>query len=114
MIITKVENNRITKYIPYGELNEELLKRFPDAFFYDGEYNPCLWVENQTITEVALPVEVKTNMQLLSETDQWMSRISEDTVVALIAKGIAQKSDYAPIVLERINYRRSLRGQVAI
>lgn len=65
----------------------------------------------------SLPVEpppVKTNQELLAETDTWMSRISEDTVVALITKGIAQRTDYAQIVIDRINYRRQLRGQPPI
>lgn len=59
-------------------------------------------------------VIVKTNSELLAETDTWMSRISEDTVVALINKGVAQKTDYASIVIDRINYRRGLRGQAPI
>ena len=63
---------------------------------------------------IYVPPEPKTSYQLLAETDQWMSRISEDTVVALINKGVALKSDYAPIVIDRINYRRSLRGQPPI
>lgn len=50
----------------------------------------------------------------LAATDQWMSRISEDTVVALITKGIAQRTDYAQIVIDRINIRRQLRGQPPI
>lgn len=50
----------------------------------------------------------------LAATDQWMSRGTEDTVVILISKGLAQKSDYSPVFIDRINYRRSLRGQPPI
>lgn len=61
-----------------------------------------------------VPEAIKSNIQLLAETDAWMDRISEDSVVALIIKGTLLKADFAPIVIERINYRRSLRGQDAI
>ena len=47
----------------------------------------------------------------LAETDVWMSRVTEDTVAALLSAGVVVKTDYAPIVIERINYRRSLRNQ---
>lgn len=58
--------------------------------------------------------KVPTNAELLAESDKYMSRISEDTVVALLAQGTVTKDDYSPIVIERINYRRSLRGQAPI
>ncbi len=63
---------------------------------------------------VVEPTPVKTTIELLSETDKWMSRISEDTVVALITDGIVSKEQYDPIVITRINYRRGLRGQPPI
>lgn len=55
-----------------------------------------------------------TNAELLAETDQYMSRITEDTVVNLLLKGTVTKSDYPQIVWDRINYRRSLRNQAPI
>lgn len=59
-------------------------------------------------------IKTPTNAELLAETDKWMSRGTEDTVVILISKGLAQKSDYSPVFIDRINYRRSLRGQPPI
>jgi hypothetical protein len=65
-IITKVENNRVAKYLEIDdelsdEKLEELLDDYPDAFIYDGDYSPELWVEDDevTIQEVIEPVDVK-------------------------------------------------------
>jgi len=113
-IITKIENNRVVKFIECEDAEERLVEVqtiYPDALIYDGCYSPNLWVENGEVTIVELAPVVKTNSQLLAETDVWMSRVTEDTVAALLSAGVVVKTDYAPIVIERINYRRSLRNQ---
>jgi hypothetical protein len=54
MIITKVENNRIVKYLEDGDL-EEIKTKFPDAFEYIGDYSPSLFVADGVVT--VKPVE---------------------------------------------------------
>ena len=64
-IITKVENNRVVKFLSVDdelvdEKLAELLPIYPEAFIYDGEYLPTLWVENGLIS-VAPIVESNEN-----------------------------------------------------
>ncbi len=59
IIITKVENNRVAKFLSIIEENaadklEKLLVNYPAAFIYDGDYLPSLWVENGEVTDVAI------------------------------------------------------------
>jgi hypothetical protein len=65
-IITKVENNRVIKFLDVSDENAQteldgLLKNYPNAFIYDGEYSRDLWVENgkvsivEFIEQVAIP-----------------------------------------------------------
>lgn len=54
-IITKVENNRVVKFLPIesdlaDDKLSELLPAYPDAFIYDGEYSNELWVENGIVS----------------------------------------------------------------
>lgn len=55
-IVTKVENNRITKFIEclpvHAQQNlDRVLPTYPNAFIYEWQYSPKLWVENGEITE---------------------------------------------------------------
>lgn len=59
-IITRVENNRVAKFI---ELTDEqdadselsgLIDKYPDAFLYQGAYSPALWVEDGEVTIVPI------------------------------------------------------------
>lgn len=59
IIITKVEANRIVKYLSIeddlaNEKLNELIANYPDSFIYDGEYNSSLWVENGKVSIVHL------------------------------------------------------------
>lgn len=49
-IITATKNNRVVKYLPIDEdlANSKLLEvlnDYPEAFIYEGEYQPDLWVD---------------------------------------------------------------------
>jgi hypothetical protein len=64
-IITKVENNRVIKFLDVSDENSQteldgLLKNFPNAFIYDGEYNRDLWVENGKVSIVEFIEKVAT------------------------------------------------------
>lgn len=73
------------------------------------------WLNDDDPEIIALSVpKPPTNAELLAETDQYMSRVTEDTVVNLLLKGTVTKADYSQIVWDRINYRRSLRNQPPI
>lgn len=78
---------------------------------YDGQ--EWLSYDDPAILAYFAPKPV-TNAELLAETDQYMSRVTEDTVVNLLTKGTVTKADYPQIVWDRINYRRSLRNQAPI
>ena len=57
IIITKVENNRVAKYIPVtdvknaNELLSDIKSKYPDAFIYDGDYLPSLYVEGISVID---------------------------------------------------------------
>lgn len=58
-IITKVENNRVVKFVPVDdeavdETLTSLLNDYPNAFIYDGEYQPDLWVEGVLVSVIEL------------------------------------------------------------
>jgi len=50
----------------------------------------------------------------LSATDAEMARGAEDTIAALIQRGILTHADYDSALISKINARRALRGQAAI
>lgn len=66
IIITKVENNRVAKYIPVNDINNaeallnDIKSKYPDAFIYDGYYLPELFVQdkNVSISAIEIPIEI--------------------------------------------------------
>lgn len=73
------------------------------------------WLDDNAPEILALSIpKPKTNAELLAESDQYMSRASEDLIVCLLTKAVITKADYPQIVWDRINYRRGLRGQQPI
>lgn len=74
-----------------------------------------IWLDDNAPEILALSApKPKTNAELLLESDQYMSRASEDLIVCLLSKSVIAKTDYPQIVWDRINYRRSLRNQTPI
>lgn len=54
-IITKVENNRVVKFLDVSaenanEVLSSVIESYPDAFIYDGNYRPDLWVEGADVS----------------------------------------------------------------
>lgn len=74
-IITKVENNRVTKFLDVSTENaEEILasvkQSYPDAFIYNGAYQPDLWVEDGEVSVIEiLPSNDELKAKLQSELD---------------------------------------------
>lgn len=75
IIITKVENNRITKFLPV--LPEESIKKleeinftFEDAFIYDGDYSPNLWIENGIVSFIENKNNIQELIKLFTESVQ--------------------------------------------
>lgn len=69
-IITKIENNRVTKFLSVDdELADEtlaqLLPDYPDALIYEGEYLPSLWVENGAVSIVPIVESIEKQVQKL-------------------------------------------------
>lgn len=63
IIITVVENNRVVKFMPVedaiaNETLELLLKDYPDAFIYNGDYQSDLWVDGEFVSIKPLPIYV--------------------------------------------------------
>lgn len=68
------------------------------------------WIyENGQFLPPAPPPE-PTTQQKIAATDMGFIRVSEDAIVALITKGILAKTDFPQAAIDKINYRRSLRG----
>lgn len=64
IIITKVEQNRVVKFLPVSledsdKKLEELLPHFPDAFSYSGEYSRELWVEGKQVSIVPIAESIE-------------------------------------------------------
>lgn len=57
IIITKVESNRVAKYLPVTDVKNadkllsDIKSKHRDAFIYDGEYLPSLYVEGVSVTD---------------------------------------------------------------
>ena len=94
IIITKVEQNRITKFLPVSleesdKKLEELLPHFPDAFVYFGEYSRELWVENKqvSIVPVVEPIIIPTSVTMRQARLALLQSGLLATVDAAIASG---------------------------
>ena len=74
-IITKVENNRVTKFLDVSTENAEdvlasVKQSYPDAFIYNGAYQPDLWVEDGEVSVIEiLPSNDELKAKLQSELD---------------------------------------------
>lgn len=74
-IITKVENNRVTKFLDVITENADdvlasVKQSYPDAFIYNGAYQPDLWVEDGEVSVIEiLPSNDELKAKLQSELD---------------------------------------------
>jgi hypothetical protein len=80
-----------------------------DAFIPDSLV--AITEEEADVLRADPPPPLPTTIELLAESDKYMSRASEDLIVSLLEKGSILKTDMQQIVWDRINYRRGLRNQ---
>ena len=103
IIITKVEHNRVIKFLPVSleEANkklEELLVNFPDAFIYDGEYSNSLWVENKQVTIV--PIVESVGIPLTVSMRQARLALLQSGLLEVVNQAIANGNEADKITWE--------------
>lgn len=88
-IITKVENNRIVKFTPVNddvadETLNLLLNDYPNAFIYDGEYKPDLWIEGKVVSikplQIYVPKQVTMAQARLALYDEGLLGLVDETI----------------------------------
>lgn len=67
------------------------------------------WNQNYEFSHRVPAAEIR-----MLPTDSLMPRLSEDTIVALLKKGVLTASDFVPDAWEKLNYRRKLRGELPL
>lgn len=75
-IITKVENNRIVKFLPVedemaDEKLESIIAEYPDAFLYNGAYIPDLYVVGQAVT---LQLQQESSEEIIARLERTIDR----------------------------------------
>lgn len=75
-IITKVENNRVVKFLDVSaenanEILSSVIESYPDAFIYDGNYRPDLWVEGADVS--IMPIN-ESGEQIIARLDSAIDR----------------------------------------
>jgi hypothetical protein len=93
-IITKVENNRVVKFIETDDADNklaELLVNYPQAFIYDGKYSPDLYVLENKVT---IKPEIETLEQIAKRLDSCLRVHLNDIANSYQYDSIASMTDY--------------------
>lgn len=69
--------------------------------------------DGQTFQPAPPPPE-PTLEEKLAPTDKDMARVAEDVVVLLIDNNVIPKASFDPVIIDKINNRRTIRGQTPI
>jgi hypothetical protein len=93
-IITKVENNRVVKFIETDDADNklaELLVNYPQAFIYDGEYSPSLYVLENKVT---IKPKIETLEQIEKRLDLCLRVHLNDVANSYQYDSITSMTDY--------------------